>query len=194
MRTAALVCLAGLWVISSGLLVASGLALRAASRRRLVLGSRLPRTAPGAAASSRARGPSRQHRLVDHQPLTGRLLPGYCDRDNNPSESGSRVRCHDRLTWRCSGPACGGPLIFGVSRLRPRRVQGASDPTAEATGGAPRVIGRSFPRLPRRPRRGILCVIGGGAARCRRPPREPTGCRGGSANKALQRTPLRRGR
>ena len=42
MRTLALVCIAGMWVISFGFFVASGVALRAALRRRLVLGSRLP--------------------------------------------------------------------------------------------------------------------------------------------------------
>jgi hypothetical protein len=41
MRTWAVVCLIGMWVVSAGLLVASGVALRAAMQRRLVLGSRL---------------------------------------------------------------------------------------------------------------------------------------------------------
>ncbi len=42
MRAQAVVCVAGMWAISSGLFVASGVALRAVLRRRLVLGSRLP--------------------------------------------------------------------------------------------------------------------------------------------------------
>ena len=42
MRTLALVCIAGMWVISFGFFVASGVALRAALRRRLVLAADSP--------------------------------------------------------------------------------------------------------------------------------------------------------
>jgi hypothetical protein len=41
LRTWAVVCVIGMWMVSAGLFVASGAALRAAVRRRLVLGGRL---------------------------------------------------------------------------------------------------------------------------------------------------------
>ena len=41
LRTQAMICAAGMWVMAAGLLWAAGFALRSALRRRLVLGSRL---------------------------------------------------------------------------------------------------------------------------------------------------------